>query len=71
MVPRSDKTMISPGTILTVTLVLALAIGFDAYCLADLAKADVVLRFPHRVWAGIIISTPMGGLFYLTFGRVR
>jgi hypothetical protein len=64
--------MVSPGTILTVTLVLVLAIVFDAYCLADLAKADVVLRFPPSVWAGIIIiSTPMGGLFYLTFGRVR
>ncbi len=54
--------MISPGTLLTVALTLVLAVGFDAYCLADLAKADVVLRFPHSVWAAIIIiSTPMGG----------
>ena len=58
--------------ILASILVLVVAIGFDAYCLNDPAHAEVVLYFPPRIWIAVIcLSTPLGGMAYLMFGRVR
>ena len=53
-------------------VVLVLALGFDAYCLRDLARARTVLVFPPQAWLGIILlSTPFGGIAYLMLGRPR
>jgi hypothetical protein len=50
---------------------LVLAVGFDAYCLVNLVRAEQVIG-PKWVWAIFICgSTPLGGLAYLTFGKVR
>jgi Phospholipase_D-nuclease N-terminal len=53
--------------------IIVLAVGFDAYCLVDLIRADSVRRLPKGVWALIIvlISAPWGGLAYLFLGRDR
>ena len=62
----------SSATALVAVLVVILAVGFDIVCLRDLAEAEVVLYFPPRVWATIIIlSTPLGGIAYLMLGRPR
>ncbi len=54
-------------------LVLALAAGFIAFCLVDLARADEVRYLPKWAWVLVIcfISAPIGGIIYLTIGRVR
>ncbi len=58
------------ATLLTIILTLVLAASWDLYCLRDLARADIVYRLPPQVWAAlIIVTTPLGGLAYLTLGR--
>ncbi|HEY3036374.1 MAG TPA: hypothetical protein VGJ54_17175 [Streptosporangiaceae bacterium] len=53
-------------------LVLIPLLGFDAFCLADLARAGEV-RYLPKLWWGLIICilTPWGGIAYLSAGRVR
>jgi Phospholipase_D-nuclease N-terminal len=57
----------------TLILILALAVGFDAFCLVDLARAAEVRYLPKWGWVLLIciISAPFGGIVYLTIGRVR
>jgi hypothetical protein len=51
--------------------VLALAAGFDAFCLVDIARASQVRFLPKWVWALICLAqTPGGGIIYLCAGRV-
>jgi hypothetical protein len=53
-------------------LLLTFVVGFDAFCLADLARADEVRYLPKLWWGFIIcILTPWGGIAYLSAGRVR
>jgi hypothetical protein len=53
-----------------VTLGLGLAIGFDAFCLVDLARAAQVRYLPKWAWALIcLIQTPLGGIMYLSIGH--
>jgi ABC-2 type transport system ATP-binding protein len=53
-------------------LILILGLGFDAFCLVDLARADEV-RYLPKLWWGFIICflTPWAGIAYLSAGRVR
>ena len=60
--------------LLSALLILIVAVIFDRYCLQELAQTSdaELLYFPRQTWALIIcISTPLGGMAYLTFGRVR
>jgi hypothetical protein len=50
---------------------LPLAIGFDAFCLADIARAAQVRYLPRWAWALIcLIQTPGGGIMYLSIGHI-
>ncbi len=56
---------------LPVMLVLALAVGFDGFCLADIARAERV-RYLHK-WAWVLIclvQAPLGGIMYLSIGHI-
>jgi Phospholipase_D-nuclease N-terminal len=54
-----------------VALGLALAVGFDAFCLADIARAAQVRYLPKWAWALIcLIQTPLGGIIYLSIGHI-
>ncbi|HEX3722302.1 MAG TPA: hypothetical protein VHV31_05895 [Nitrolancea sp.] len=60
------------AALIAALLTVVAAIVFDIYFLKDLAKADVVLYFPPNVWSAIIcLSTPLGGMAYLLFGKIR
>jgi ABC-2 type transport system ATP-binding protein len=55
-----------------VTAILAVAGGFVAWCLADVARARQVRYLPKWVWAVFIcVSVPLGGLVYLISGKAR
>jgi len=54
-----------------VTLGLALAIGFDAFCLVDIARAAQVRYLPKWAWTLICLSqNPLGGIMYLSIGHI-
>ena len=60
-----------PGPAVTLS-VLAVAVGFAAWCLADLSRAGQVRYLPKWAWAVIIcVSVPWGGFVYLIFGKAR
>ncbi len=53
-------------------LVLLVAIGFEVFCLVDLARAEEVRYLPKWGWLIVsLISIPLGGIIYLSIGRVR
>jgi hypothetical protein len=52
-------------------LVVALGIGFDAYCLTDIAHASQVRYLSRRTWALLcLVQIPLGGILYLCIGRI-
>jgi Phospholipase_D-nuclease N-terminal len=52
-------------------LIAVLGIGFDAYCLVDIARASQVRYLPKWAWALICLAqTPSGGIAYLCAGRL-
>lgn len=54
-----------------VTVGLALAIGFDAFCLVDIARAAHVRYLPKWAWALICLSqSPLGAIMYLSIGHI-
>jgi hypothetical protein len=53
------------------TLVLALAIGFDMFCLRSIARATRVRYLPKWLWVLIcLMQTPGGGIIYLSIGHI-
>ncbi len=60
------------GTLVTVVALIAVAVWFDARCLADLARTrDEELRHLDRAaWALLIVLVfPLGGIGYLMYGK--
>jgi Phospholipase_D-nuclease N-terminal len=52
--------------------ILPMAACFAAFCLIDLARADRVRYLPKWGWALVcLIEIPLGGIIYLSIGRVR
>ena len=52
-------------------LFVPLGIGFDAYCLRDIVRATEVRYLRKWVWALICLAqSPLGGILYLTIGRI-
>jgi hypothetical protein len=52
--------------------ILGVVLGFDVYCLRDLARTEITFVFPHRFWFLLIVfATPFGGIAYLQLGRGR
>ena len=50
---------------------VGLAAGFDALCLADIARAGQVRYLPKWAWALICLAqTPLGGIMYLSIGHL-
>jgi hypothetical protein len=51
--------------------IAALAMGFDAFCLLDIAGAADVRYLRKSAWVLIcLIQIPLGGIVYLSIGRV-
>ena len=51
-------------------IIMPLAVGFDAFCLVDIARADEVRYLPKWAWVLIcLVQTPGGGIAYLSLGR--
>ena len=51
-------------------VILVLGMAFDVLCLVDLARAYAVRSLDKTAWAVLIcVSTPIGGMAYLLFGR--
>jgi hypothetical protein len=52
-------------------LMVTLGIGFDVFCLTDIARAGQVRYLPKWAWALIcLIQLPLGGILYLSIGRI-
>ncbi len=52
--------------------IVVVAVGFEVFCLVDLARAEEAHYLPRWAWAVIcLISIPLGGIAYLIFGRTR
>ena len=52
--------------------VFLLAVGFVAWVLVDIVRADHVQYLPQWAWAILsVISIPLGGIVYLLVGRDR
>ena len=50
---------------------LALVVGWEVFCLANLVRADKVRILPKWAWAvACLIQIPLGGILYLLLGRV-
>jgi hypothetical protein len=65
-------TIFQPRGLWPLIPVFVVAAAFVAFCLTDLARADEVRYLPKWVWALVcFISIPLGGIIYLTVGKVR
>lgn len=56
---------------LVLLFAFALVVGWEAFCLTDLARANQVRFLPKWAWAvACLIQIPLGGVVYLLLGRV-
>jgi hypothetical protein len=58
------------GMLIAILLGILLVVGFDLFCLVDLAAADRARFLPKPAWAVVIVCiSPLGGLGYLLSRR--
>ena len=56
---------------LLLLLAVVVAIGFDAFCLADISRAAQVRYLPKWAWVIIcLVQCPLGGIMYLSLGHI-
>jgi hypothetical protein len=68
----AESATLAPQLVTLIALVLLF--GFDLYCLREIFRAEEweFRYFSRWTWAIIcVLSTPLGGLAYLLYGRVR
>lgn len=52
--------------------IVIVAVAFEAFCLVDLHRAGAVRYVPKWAWAVVcLITIPLGGIVYLSIGKVR
>jgi ABC-2 type transport system ATP-binding protein len=63
----------SGSTLLAITPILVVIVGIVVFSLVDLVRARSVRYLPKVIWGVIIVlvSTPLGAIAYLVFGRPR
>ncbi|HEY2793551.1 MAG TPA: hypothetical protein VGJ28_14400 [Micromonosporaceae bacterium] len=67
---NSDVALVA--SLIAILAVIVLAAQFVRFCLNDLQNATEVNMFSPQVWTFLIIVTiPIGGMLYLTYGRSR
>ena len=71
MVALPIMVMVAQGTMLAALIPLLVAVvGFDIYCLEDIARTDQVYYLPRWAWALLcLVVCPWAGMVYLTMGR--
>jgi hypothetical protein len=59
-------------SLITIVVVLGVVVWFDWLCLSDLAANPRVRYLTRQQWALVIVATfPIGGVLYLSYGKVR
>ena len=59
-------------TVLTALALLSVVVWFDARCLADLNQSPPPRLLSRQAWGLLIVITfPLGGILYLTYGKSR
>ena len=68
-----EITLPSNSTLLAITPILVAILGIVVFSLVDLVRAPSVRYLPEVAWGVIIVlvSTPLGAIAYLVFGRPR
>jgi hypothetical protein len=67
-----NSTVVTIVALIAIVAVIMLAVQFVRFCLDDLHLATEVRMFTPQAWALLIIMTvPIGGMLYLTYGRGR
>jgi hypothetical protein len=71
MVSLPIMVMVAQGTMLAALIpLLVVVVGFDIYCLEDIARTDQVYYLPRWAWALLcLVVSPWAGMVYLTIGR--
>lgn len=62
----------SPHALAPLIPIAVVAIGFEVFCLVDVARTEAVRYLPRWAWAAVcLISIPLGGIVYMVVGRER
>lgn len=52
--------------------IAGVAVAFEVFCQVDVWRATEVRYLPKWAWAAIcLVSIPLGGIVYLSVGRIR
>lgn len=69
------KTMLATANSAVVAALaplLLVVVGFDVFCLVDIARAERAAYLPRWAWAVLcVVISPLAGIVYLALGRSR